>query len=246
MCDELGPEAARDLIGVDATGLAFDSVEAIERGGDGRTNPMVNAGAIATTSAVPGANADEKWACILDGLSRFAGHTLAIHDDVYASASATNLRNREITQSLDSEDRLAHRARDGARPLHPAVLPPRDRSRSRGDGRHARGWRRAPDHSRACRVDGVVPRHARGDDHRRSVRDVGNLALRRRASGKSGIGGGIVTVSPGKGAIGTFSPPLDAAGNSVRGVRAAAQLSRTLGLDLFMSSPSDASARQEA
>jgi glutaminase len=53
-------------------------------------------------------------------------------------------------------------------------------------------------------------------------------------------------VSPGKGALGTFSPPLDAAGNSVRGVLAATQLSRALGLDLFMSSPSDVSGRQEA
>jgi glutaminase len=54
--------------------------------------------------------------------------------------------------------------------------------------------------------------------------------------GKSGIGGGIVTVSPGKGALGTFSPPLDGAGNSVRGQLAARFLSRRLGLDLFASS----------
>ena len=55
--------------------------------------------------------------------------------------------------------------------------------------------------------------------------------------GKSGIGGGIVTVSPGKGALGTFSPPLDGAGNSVRGQLAARFLSRRLGLDLFASAP---------
>jgi glutaminase len=55
--------------------------------------------------------------------------------------------------------------------------------------------------------------------------------------GKSGIGGGIVTVSPGKGALGTFAPPLDQAGNSVRGVLAAKALSHRLGLDLFMSQP---------
>jgi glutaminase len=56
--------------------------------------------------------------------------------------------------------------------------------------------------------------------------------------GKSGIGGGMVTVSPGKGALGTFSPPLDSAGNSVRGTLCAAYLSRTLGLDLLASAPS--------
>jgi glutaminase len=56
-------------------------------------------------------------------------------------------------------------------------------------------------------------------------------------SGKSGIGGGIVTVSPGKGVLGTFAPPLDAAGNGVKGQLAAAFLSRRLGLDLFASKP---------
>jgi glutaminase len=55
--------------------------------------------------------------------------------------------------------------------------------------------------------------------------------------GKSGIGGGIVTVSPGKGALGTFSPPLDEAGNSVRGQLVARFLSQRLGLDLFISAP---------
>jgi len=55
--------------------------------------------------------------------------------------------------------------------------------------------------------------------------------------GKSGIGGGIVTVSPGKGAVGTFGPRLDAAGNSVQGALAAEFLARQLGLDLLASVP---------
>jgi len=55
--------------------------------------------------------------------------------------------------------------------------------------------------------------------------------------GKSGIGGGIVTVAPGKGALGTYSPRLDRAGNSVRGQLVAALLARSLGLDLFSSDP---------
>jgi glutaminase len=57
--------------------------------------------------------------------------------------------------------------------------------------------------------------------------------------GKSGIGGGIVAVSPDKGGFGSFSPPLDPAGNSVRGVLAARSLSERLGLDLFVSAPLD-------
>ena len=57
--------------------------------------------------------------------------------------------------------------------------------------------------------------------------------------GKSGIGGGIVTVSPGKGGLGTFAPPLDEAGNSVKGQLVARFLSRSLGLDLLQSRPLD-------
>jgi glutaminase len=55
--------------------------------------------------------------------------------------------------------------------------------------------------------------------------------------GKSGIGGGIVTVSPGKGGLGTFAPPLDRAGNSVKGQLVARFLSQRLGMDLFVSKP---------
>ena len=55
--------------------------------------------------------------------------------------------------------------------------------------------------------------------------------------GKSGVAGGIVTVAPGKGGLGTFSPPLDAAGNSVRGQRITRYLSEALGLNLFASAP---------
>ena len=55
--------------------------------------------------------------------------------------------------------------------------------------------------------------------------------------GKSGIGGGIVTVSPGKGGLGTFAPPLDQAGNSVKGQLVARFLAAQLGMNLFVSKP---------
>ena len=61
VCQALGPEEARRTLGVNATGFPFNSVVAVERSPDGRTNPMVNAGAIATTSLVPGAGAEERW-----------------------------------------------------------------------------------------------------------------------------------------------------------------------------------------
>src|SRR5262249_36579480 len=77
-----------------------------ERAADGRTNPMVNAGAIATTSLVPGKNAADRWHFIHDGLSRFAGRALAINDEVYASASETNSRNRALARFLESVGRI--------------------------------------------------------------------------------------------------------------------------------------------
>src|SRR5262249_5765389 len=105
ICDLIGPEAARDKLGVNATGLPFNSLARIEWSRDGRTNPMVNPGAIATTSLVPGKSADDKWRFIRDGLSRFAGRTLGLDEDTYASASETNFRNRGIANTLQGLDR---------------------------------------------------------------------------------------------------------------------------------------------
>ena len=106
VCQALGAEEARQRIGVNSTGLPFNSVMAIELNADRLTNPMVNSGALATTSLVPGVTAEEKWAFIHDGLSRFAGRTLMLNDEVYASASATNHRNQGIARLLWSYNRL--------------------------------------------------------------------------------------------------------------------------------------------
>ena len=102
VCQQIGPEKARQSLGANATGLPFNSLAAVERSADGRTNPMVNAGAIATTSLVPGATVDAKWQFIHDGLSRFAGRKLSLNDEVYASASETNFRNQGIARLLQS------------------------------------------------------------------------------------------------------------------------------------------------
>src|SRR3954462_7709432 len=102
----LGTEKVRQRIGVNSTGLSFDSVVAIELNPDRLTNPMVNSGALATTSLVPGVTAEEKWTFIHEGLSRFAGRTLTLDEEVYASASDTNHRNQAIARLLWSYDRL--------------------------------------------------------------------------------------------------------------------------------------------
>jgi glutaminase len=91
---------------VNSTGLPFNSLAAIEQSPDGRTNPMVNSGAIATTSLVPGATAEAKWQLIHEGLSRFAGRELSVDTKMYESASETNHRNQSIARLLQSYERI--------------------------------------------------------------------------------------------------------------------------------------------
>ena len=237
VCEALGADRARDELGVNATGLPFNSLEAVERSDDGRTNPMVNPGAIATTSLAPGADAEERWAVIRDGLSAFAGRRLPLDEDVYASASATNHRNRELASALAGLGRL------GCKPAEAVALYTRQcclavsardlaamgATLADGGVNPLTGARVVSEET--CRHTLAVMTSAglyetSGD----WLYDVG-------LPGKSGIGGGIVTVAPGKGGLGTFAPRLDAAGNSVRGQLAARFLSRALGLDLFASVP---------
>src|SRR6516225_7551187 len=106
VCQLMGAEEAREKLGVNGTGLPFNSLSAIERSVDGRTNPMVNPGAIATTSLVPGATVEAKWEFIHEGLSRFAGRKLGLNEEVYTCASQTNFRNQSIARLLQSYGRI--------------------------------------------------------------------------------------------------------------------------------------------
>ena len=106
VCQAIGAETARERVGVNATGLPFNSVMAIELNGDRTMNPMVNAGAIATTSLVPGKTAEAKWRFIQEGLSRFAGRELELDREIYVSEAATNLRNRGIAKLLEGYGRM--------------------------------------------------------------------------------------------------------------------------------------------
>ena len=235
VCQTLGPEQSREKIGVNGTGLPFNSLTAIEQSSDGRTNPMVNSGAIATTSLVPGGNVEDRWRFIQDGLSRFAGRTLSIDAEIYASATESNHRNRSIARLLQSYGRIY------CDPVEALDLYTRQSSLNVSakdlavmGATLADGGVNPVTNERVIGVEichftlvimTTAGLYATSGDW---LYDVG-------LPGKSGIGGGIVTVSPGKGGLGTFAPLLDEAGNSVKGRLVATFLSRRLGLDLFVS-----------
>ncbi len=237
VCAELGVEAVLDSVGADATGLAFNSLAAVERSPGGRTNPMVNAGAIATTSLAPGTSLERRWQFIADGLSRFAGRPLELDEEVYASATQTNHRNRAIAHLLadrgglgcDPDDALDLYTRQSSlqvtsRELALMAATLADAGINPVTGHHAADLDSCHTALATMTTAGLYETSGRW------LCDVGLPA-------KSGISGAVVTVSPGKGGLAVFAPPLDQAGNSVKGQLATRMLSRTLGLDLFASPP---------
>jgi len=235
VCETLGAEQARQKLGVNATGLAFDSLSFVERSADGRSNPMVNAGAISATSLVQGESSNDKWEYLADGLSRFAGRDLRLSDETYASASATNHRNRAIANLLASRNRIYWDpaetvdlyTRQSCLLTSAEDLAVMTATLADGGVNPVTGMRAVtPDACQhALAVMATAGMYETSGDW---LFDVG-------VPGKSGIGGGVIAVSPGKGGLGAFSPLLDPAGNSVRGQLAARHLSRTLGLSLFAS-----------
>lgn len=236
VCEEFGHGLVRDRIGVNNTGLPFNSVVAIELNNGHPMNPMVNAGAIAATALMPGDTHADQWHNIQAGLSRFAGRTLELDDTVYESESQTNQRNRAIARLLESYGRIdldplavvdvytkqcALRVSATDLAIMGATLADGGVNPRTGERVVSAG---------VCR-DTLAILAANGL-YERSGEWLFEIGL----PGKSGVSGGIVTVAPGKAGIGVFAPPLDSAGNSVRGLRATAYLSRVLGLNIFASS----------
>ncbi|QNA92234.1 MULTISPECIES: glutaminase A [unclassified Microbacterium] len=234
---EHGHERVREIVGVNNTGLAFNSVVALELNDGHPMNPMVNAGAIATTGLIPGATPDEQWVRIRDGLSAFAGRPLALDDVVYSSEAATNDRNRAFGRLLRSYGRL-----DGD---PDAVVDVYTRQCALSVTAHdlaVMGATLADGGVNPVTGERVVSEEVCRD----TLAVVASTGLYERSGdwlfeiglpAKSGVAGGIVAIAPGKGAVAGFSPRLDEAGNSVRSQMAIGYLSRALGLNLFASVP---------
>jgi glutaminase len=232
---EQGLDSVEKRIGVDATGARFNSIIAIEGvktvvgTGAPEMNPLVNPGAISATSMVTGKTADEVWTKIIGFHNAAAGRQLTVLKDIYKSESDTNQRNQAIgalmlaygyiksnwQQAVDLYTRqcsIGVNARDLA--LMAATLA--------FNGTNPVTKKPVLD---AAKVPGVLAVMATAGLYD----DSGKWLYHTGLPAKSGVGGGIIAVAPGKFGIAVVSPPLDDAGNSIRAQRAIADISNTLG-----------------
>ncbi len=244
----LGAAAVERQIGVNATGMPFNSIIAIELGKDEHPagNPLVNPGAIATVASLPADGADDKWKGIIATYGAFAGRQLSVNEEVYESETETNTRNRAIATLLTAHEVIK------TAPLEALDLYTRQCSVSVNArdlaimGATLANGGRNPVTQQKVVAPGTV-------EHVLAVMATAGLYETTGAwmyevgvPAKSGVGGGIVAVVPNRFAIGTFSPPLDEAGNSVRGQRAIASIIRAMNANVFASRPASRTTRGAA
>ncbi len=232
-----GTEVLREKIGVEPTGLPFNSKMALELYDARSVNPLVNAGAIAAVSLVQAKSEQERWGLVSQNINDFAGRSLTVLEKVYDSEYSTSFGNRAIANLLynygrlysDPEEALrvytrqcsigvnakdlgvmgATLANLGVNPLtNKRVMPAKD----------------VPELLAIMATAGFY------DESGDWMYDAGLPA-------KTGVGGGIVAVVPGKFAIATFSARLNAAGNSIRGLNAIRDIAGELGVGVFGPNP---------
>ena len=227
--DEQGPGAIYNNMGVDATGQVFNSIVAVEQYKGAEMNPLVNAGAIAATSMVSGGSREEIWGKILDYYSAFAGRELKVNKEVFDSEAATNQRNQAIAQLMFAYGRIKDdpaRATDiyteqcsvnvNARDLAVMAATLANGGRNPLTGKQVMKEENVPEVLAVMATAGLYD-------------DSGKWLYATGLPAKSGVGGGIIAVSPGRFGIAVISPPLDPAGNSVRAQKAIADISNALG-----------------
>jgi glutaminase len=236
--EDHGREYVNSKVSVEPTGEAFNSI-VLDEATNRPYNPMVNAGAIATADLIKGENGTERLKRLLEMFKRYTGREHDINVPVFLSEKATGYRNRamaylmlnfgmvsdKIDETLDlyfQQCSILVNAKDLA--MIAATLA--------NGGVNPVTNERAVDERYVQDIISVMLTCGMYDAS-------GEWAYRIGMPAKSGVGGGILAVVPGKLGIGTFSPPLDAKGNSVRGIKICEDLSKDFGLHLFNVAKSD-------
>lgn len=231
--EELGPQQLLEKVGNEPTGRAFNSVFAVADMPTHTGNPYVNAGAISTVSLISGKSADEKWNKILDFYSRVAGEKLQLIDEVYQSEAATNTGNKALSMLLAKYDRIY------ADPFESVDVYTKQCSVGVNVAQLARmGATLANNGKNPATGEQVIKPenvpHILSTMVMAGLYDgSGGWAWHVGLPAKSGVGGGIVAIVPGKGAIAVFAPPLDEAGNSVKAQKVIEYVANKLDFNLF-------------
>jgi glutaminase len=228
-----GVRVVVDRIGVEPTGLPFDSLQGADGREPGPLNPMVNAGAIITVSLIEAPTAADRWRQIREFMGAAAGAPLDVLEDVYRSVSASNYRNRALVNLLQSGGRL------GAEPMETLDVYNRQSSvavtalqLARMGATLANGGVNPVTGARVLTpeaVEAVLAIMLTSGFYDES----GKWVLESGIPAKSGVGGGVVAVVPGRMALVGFSPRLSGSGNSVRGSRAIRHVAQRLGLSVL-------------
>jgi glutaminase len=227
--EDSGVEAIHNNMGVDATGQVFNSIVAIEQYQGQQMNAMVNPGAITATSMVEGADGKEVWAKILQTHRDFAGRDLEVLEDVYESEAATNQRNQAIAHLMFAYGRIEGdpvEATDiytrqcslgvNAKDLATMAATLANGGKNPLTGKTVVSAENVPEILAVMATAGLYD-------------DSGQWLYLTGMPAKSGVGGGILAVSPGKFGIAAIAPPLDEAGNSVKAQLAIADIGAALG-----------------
>ena len=231
--EELGHERVFERIGSEPTGRAFNDVKSVVDVPSHTGNPLVNAGAIATTSLISGKNADEKWNKILAFYSKAAGEPLHLIDEVYKSEAATNAGNKALAMLLGKYDRIYSDPFEAVDIYTKACsVGVNTEQLARMGAMLANNGVNPVTGERVIKAENIP--YILSSMMMAGLYDgSGGWAWKVGLPAKSGVGGGIVAVMPGKGAIAVFSPRLDEAGNSVRAQRVIEYVSNKLDYNLF-------------
>ena len=222
--EEGGPEAIENTIGVDATGMRFNSIVSVEFSqktlGGPEMNSLVNPGAIATTSMVKGGTRDQVWNTILSYYSDFAGRPLAVNQEVFKSEAETNQRNQAIGALMYAYGYIKSNPQQAtdvyteqcsvnvnAKDLATMAATLANGGKNPVSKKQAMSTKNVPYVLAVMATAGLYD-------------DTGKWLYHTGLPAKSGVGGGIIAVAPGKFGIAVISPPLDDAGNSVKAQRA--------------------------